>query len=80
MAMPNSVYILILVWPAAWFSISILLLINIGEYWRVTSASSDVIFLASVGITYAVFRIAKSRLRAFGETISKIRKTDIADI
>ena len=24
-------------------------------------------FLASVGITYAVFRIAKSRLRAFGE-------------
>ena len=24
-------------------------------------------FLASVGITYAVFRIAKSRLRQFGE-------------
>jgi hypothetical protein len=24
-------------------------------------------FLASIGITYAVFRIAKSRLRAFGE-------------
>ena len=24
-------------------------------------------FLASVGITYAVFRIAKSRLRGFGE-------------
>lgn len=24
-------------------------------------------FLASIGITYAVFRIAKSRLRGFGE-------------
>ena len=33
---------------------------------KLTSASSDVI-LASIGITYAVFRIAKSRLRHFGK-------------